>query len=397
MTTLYGLPEKVIFCDQCVMSNQRPQSTVEMLSDGNQKKGLGFEDGVCDACRYGEVKKTIDWGKREKHFMSFLDRYRSNSNSFDCVVPSSGGKDSSFTAHKLKYKYGMNPLAVTWAPNMWTDVGFKNFDSLSRVGGVDSLLVTPNGRLHRHLTKLAFQNLGHPFQPFIHGQKVIGPKIAANLGIKLVVYGENQAEYGNDVSDNQSPFMSSDFFTLNDYKQMKFGGISVAKILEEEPQFSLSDFSCYVPMTKQELKASEVTMTYLGYFEKWDPQEVYYYAEENTGFQPADQRSEGTYSRYTEIDDKIVPIHFYTTFIKFGLGRASYDAAQEIRNGHIDRDEAISLVRKYDGEKPKLWLQDFLDYVGLKEQEFDHIIDSLRPDHLWDRVGNQFQLRHPVS
>ena len=379
------------------MSNQRPQSTVEMLSDGNQKKGLGFEDGVCDACRYGEVKKTIDWGKREKHFMSFLDRYRSNSNSFDCVVPSSGGKDSSFTAHKLKYKYGMNPLAVTWAPNMWTDVGFKNFDSLSRVGGVDSLLVTPNGRLHRHLTKLAFQNLGHPFQPFIHGQKVIGPKIAANLGIKLVVYGENQAEYGNDVSDNQSPFMSSDFFTLNDYKQMKFGGISVAKILEEEPQFSLSDFSCYVPMTKQELKASEVTMTYLGYFEKWDPQEVYYYAEENTGFQPADQRSEGTYSRYTEIDDKIVPIHFYTTFIKFGLGRASYDAAQEIRNGHIDRDEAISLVRKYDGEKPKLWLQDFLDYVGLKEQEFDHIIDSLRPDHLWDRVGNQFQLRHPVS
>ena len=188
---------------------------------------------------------------------------------------------------------------------MWTDVGFKNFDSLSRVGGIDSLLVTPNGRLHRHLTKLAFQNLGHPFQPFIHGQKVIGPKIAANLGIKLVVYGENQAEYGNDVSDNQSPFMSSDFFTLNDYKQMKFGGISVAKILEEEPQFSLSDFSCYVPMTKQELKASEVTMTYLGYFEKWDPQEVYYYAEENTGFQPAEQRSEGTYSRYTEMTTRL--------------------------------------------------------------------------------------------
>ena len=397
MRTKFGLPSEVIFCSRCVMSNQRPQSSVEMLSDGKNKSGLQIADGVCDACKYAEIKEQTDWHSRQEQFLNFLEKYRSKDGSFDCVVPSSGGKDSSFTAHILKEKYGMTPLAVTWAPNMWTEVGLNNFNNLTRVGGVDSLLITPNGKLHKYLTKLAFENLGHPFQPFIHGQKVIGPKIAEKFGIKLVVYGENQAEYGNNIADNASPFMSNDFFTAEDSYEMKFGGVSVREIISQSQQFKIQDFATYTPLTKEQLARSEIVMTYLGYFEKWDPQEVYYYAEENTGFTPAEQRSEGTYSRYTEIDDKIVPIHFFTTYIKFGLGRASYDASQEIRNGHIDRDEAISLVSKYDGERPKLWLNDFLDYVDITEEQFNQVIDSLRPEHLWKTVGNEFVLKSQIK
>ncbi len=144
--SIYNLPENVIFCKKCVVSNQRPQSTIEFKSSNNQKKGIKFgKDGICDACKYNDKKKVINWKEREKKLFHILEKYRKNNGDYDCIVPSSGGKDSSFTAHILKNKYKMNPLAVTWAPNMWTEVGLNNFQNLSRVGGVDSFLYTPNG------------------------------------------------------------------------------------------------------------------------------------------------------------------------------------------------------------------------------------------------------------
>ena len=145
-----------------------------------------------------------------------------------------------------------------------------------------------------------------------------------------------------------------------------------------------------------QISAKSIKMTYLGYFEKWDPQSIYYFVSENTGFKPALERSEGTYSRYTEIDDKIVPFHFYTTFIKFGIGRATYDACQEIRNGHIDRAEAIQLVRKYDGEFPQKWLLDFLEYTSLSEDEFKEVIDRNRSPHLWEKSTQGYHLKHRI-
>ena len=103
-------------------------------------------------------KKKIDWKKRESELTELLDKYR-KTNGYDCVVPGSGGKDSAYTAHILKYKYGMNPLTVTWAPHLYTDIGWKNFDNWIKVGGLDNILFTPNGRVHRLLTRLAFKNL----------------------------------------------------------------------------------------------------------------------------------------------------------------------------------------------------------------------------------------------
>ena len=343
-------------------------------------------------------KKEIYWKKREEKLFKILEKYRKNNGEYDCIVPSSGGKDSSFTAHILKTKYQMNPLAVTWAPNMWTDIGFENFNNLSRVGGIDSLLITPNGNLHKHLTKISFLNLGHPFQPFIHGQKIIGPKIAKKFNIPLIIYGENQAEYGNKLDDNLSHHMKNKFFSVEDnfdYKNLKFGGKSIEEIIKKK-KFNFNDFGIYLPLKNKEILESEIQMIFLGYFEKWDPQECFYYASENTGFRPAKERSDGTYSKYTEIDDKIVPIHFYTTYIKFGIGRASYDAAQEIRNKKITREEGVNLVRKFDGEFPKTYFKDFLEYIDISEEDFHKKIDDLRSPHLWDKKKDKWFLKNPI-
>ena len=129
---LYGLPEKVIFCKKCVISNQRPSSTIEFKHDKNEKKEvINFdEEGVCAACNYNDQKqKNINWEKRELLLQRLCDKYRKNDGSYDVLIPGSGGKDSGFQSHILKYKYGMNPLTVTWAPHLYTEIGWKNFDT----------------------------------------------------------------------------------------------------------------------------------------------------------------------------------------------------------------------------------------------------------------------------
>ena len=398
--SIYGLPEKVIFCKKCVMSNQRPSSVVEFKNIGGSKKGIEIDNNkICNACKYNEIKKNIDWKARESQLFQFLEKFRKNNGEYDCIVPSSGGKDSSFTAHTLKYKYGMNPLAVTWAPTMWTEIGLQNFNNLSRIGGIDSYLCTPNGKLHKFLTKEAFENLGHPFGPFIHGQKIIGPKIAAQLNINLVIYGENQAEYGNDIKDNEKDFMQNKFFSIKDNEKAEDIYIAGKKIkdLVKNSKFKLEDFSMYIPLREKVLKEKKISMIYLGFYEKWDPQECYYYAVEKTGFRPANERSEGTYSKYTEIDDKLVPIHFYTLFTKFGIGRATYDACQEIRNDKITRDEAIKLVNKFDGEFPKKYFKDFIEYIEISENDFHKKIDELRSPHLWELKDSVWKLKANCS
>ena len=222
-TSRYGLPLKVEFCSKCVMSNQKPNSSIEFTSSNPKNKtGINIEKKICDACKYNEIKKSIDWEKREKELIKLLDKHKKNSNAYDVVVPGSGGKDSAYTAHILKYKYGMNPLTVTWAPHLFTDIGFKNFNNWMRIGGLDNLLFTPNGLLHKRLTSLAFKNLLHPFQPFIIGQKLIAPKIAEKFNIPLIMYGENQAEYGNKISENYVPKMDESFFSIKKKKKTYF-------------------------------------------------------------------------------------------------------------------------------------------------------------------------------
>ena len=402
MTTqkpFFGLPHEVIFCKKCVISNQRPNSTVEFSHKKNEKKStIGFQnDGVCDACNYHETKeKEIDWSNREDQLEEVLNKFRRKDGGYDVIVPGSGGKDSAYTSHILKYKYGMNPLTVTWAPHKYTSIGWQNFENWIHKGGLDNILFTPNGILHRYLTRQAFLNLLHPFQPFIVGQRIIGPMMAAKFGVKLVMYGENQAEYGINPEENYKPTMDSKFFSVDDPKDMIIGGKSVREIIDKE-NFEMNDFTPYIPPTVDYLENKGVEVHYLGFYHKWDPQECYYYASENTGFKANTERTEGTYSKYSSIDDCIDMFHYYTTLIKFGIGRATYDAAQEIRNGKITREEGVLLVDKFDQEFPKKYFSEFLNYISLSENEFHDTVDKFRSPHLWIKDQNEWKLRHTVS
>jgi N-acetyl sugar amidotransferase len=399
MMTLYGLPEKVIFCARCVISNQRPNSAIEYQHTASSKKStIHFDaDGICDACRVAEQKQQIDWIKRELDLAEICDRHRSKTGKYDCLVPGSGGKDSFYQAHVLKYKYGMHPLTVTWAPHVYTDWGWKNHQSWIGAG-FDNILVTPNARVHRLLTRLAVQNLFHPFQAFMLGQKFLGPRLAMRYDIPLVFYGENEAEYGNPIADTSSAMRSPDYFISNEPDRVHLGGVSVHD-LRNRYGLNDGDLDLYMPMMAE--PSRDLCVRYLGYYLKWRPQDAYYYAVEHGGFQASPERTPGTYTKFNSIDDKIDDLHYYTTYVKFGIGRATYDACADIRNGEITRDEGVALVKRFDGEYPLRFSDEMMRYLSIPEKEFpvaskqfaDPILttdmfiamaERFKSPHLWD-------------
>jgi N-acetyl sugar amidotransferase len=410
----YGLPVDVGFCKECVISNQRPNSAVEYAHTKESKKTtINFDEhGVCDACRTAERKKhSIDWNDREKQLRDLCDQYRKNDGTYDCITPGSGGKDSFYAAHILKNKYGMHPLTVTWAPHIYTDWGWRNFQSWIHAG-FDNMLCTPNGRVHRLLTRLAVENIFHPFQPFIFGQKSLAPKMALLHKIPLVFYGENEAEYGNPIADIETAKRDWSYFTSDDKSKIYLGGTSIAD-LQESFGVDPSELQPYLPANPEEIERQKVEVHYLGYYLKWHPQSCYYYSVEHGGFQASPERTPGTYSKYNSIDDRIDDFHYYTTFTKFGIGRATYDAAQEIRSGDITREEGMSLVRRFDGEFPERFAEEIFRYLSIPQSEFpvaskmfshpimdrtyfENLADSFRSPHIWKYDQGEWNLRHTV-
>jgi len=381
------------------MSNQRPASVPEFHHTRN-RDGAKYmqidEDGMCDACRQAEAKKFIDWKERERELEELLAKHRRNDGHYDCLVPGSGGKDSAYQSHVLKYKYGMNPLTCTWPPILYTDYGYSNFKNWIEVGGFDNLAYKQNGNVMKLLTKLSIENLLHPFQTFILGQKNLAPKIAAKFDIDLVFYGENEAEYGNPIADNSSSLRDKSYHTMEKLDEMYLAGLPVKQIIDEH-NVSLVDLMTFLPLRAEEFSQTDIQIHYLGYYLKWIPQEAYYYAVENTNFQARPFRTQGTYSKYNSIDDKIDDLHYYTTFIKYGIGRATYDASQEIRNKHLTREEGQALVKRFDGEFPDRYFEEIMNHIKIKPERFYELCDEFRSPHLWKNIHGEWKLRHNVN
>ena len=398
MKNLYNLPKKVFFCKLCVNSNQRPCSYPEFHHDRERKNANYLNinnEGICDACNVALQKNKINWKKREKELLKLLDKNRKSNGDYDCIVPGSGGKDSMLASYILKYEYDMNPLTVTWPPILYTDYGYKNFLNWIEIGGFDNISFKQNGNVMKLLTKLSIQNLLHPFQTFILGQKNIGPIIAEKFNISLIFYGENEAEYGNPKQDFNKSKRENKYFTVKNYKNILLAGIPIKK-LQSRYNLSLKDLKPFLPILNNK-NNKNLEVHYLGYYLKWIPQEAYYYAVEKCNFKPRPFRTQGTYSKYNSIDDKIDDLHYYTTFIKYGIGRTTSDASQEIRNKHITRDEAKRLVKKFDGEYPSIYLKEILEYIDLNPSEFDKLCDSFRSPHLWKKTSRGYKLRHTVN
>ena len=301
---------------------------------GDTRPRITFDkEGVCSACRHWEDKeKVIDWDARKKELQELCDKYRSNDDSYDCIVPVSGGKDSSYVAWKVKHEYGMTPLTVTFAGDEDTEVGQKNLKGFIN-SGFDNILITPNRAIRRKLVRNAFIDFGDPFLPFIWGQ-MAGPfRIALQYNTPLIFYGEDGgAEYGGSTKNANKAEFGSEFI-----KKLLYSGQDILKWVGDK--ISVADLQPYRLPTEEELKQGGLVAVHYSYFENWQPYKHVELAREKCGFTPLSEMSEGTYTNFASIDDKHDGFHYFMMYPKFGICRATSDAAHEIREGRITREE----------------------------------------------------------
>ncbi len=380
------LPKNIRFCTKCVMSNQRPRITFD-------------DEGVCSACHYAETKsKTIDWDTRKRQFQELCDRHRSKDGSWDVIVPCSGGKDSSRIAHQLKHDYRMHPLCVTFSPPVYSEIGWKNLRAFID-SGFDHILISPSGTINKALSKASFIHLGDHNEIFDHGQMSAPFRVAAENNIKLVIYGENgEAEYGGTSDNNDKPGMPWNDFDRTYYSISLDYLINITKEMGyfTEPITSKS-FDAYSMPPLEELERLGIEMHWFAYYHFWVPQDNFYYAAKHTGFEAnPNGRTTGTYSKYAQLDDYTDAFLYFMMFIKYGFGRTTSDAAHEVRDGHITREEAVELVRRYDGEFPEKELDIFLNYIGISVDEFWEAVDKFRLPHIWAKMDTNWKLKNAV-
>ena len=379
------ISKEVVFCKNCVVSNQRPGTPIDT-------------NGICSACRWAYQKDhVVDWDRREAELAELCDRFRSTDGSFDVVVPGSGGKDSAFVAHQLKHRFGMHPLCCTWAPFDWTNIGWRNLKSFV-ASGFNNLIAMPDGQLHRQLARTAFEAKGDAFEPFVYGQKAWAYHVAQRFNVRLIMYGENGGlEYGGSSLNRDVPKESPDDWSLEYFK-----GASVDELVEHGRTNGLirpelvtpASMAWYKPPPPEAIANLGLEMHWYSYYQKWTPQENFYYAVTHTGFEPNDEgRTEGTYTRHVSFDDRADGFHFYLGYMKFGLGRCSRDAQSDIRRNHITRDEGVALVHRYDHEFPGRHFCWFLDYLGITEAFFWEVADYYRErSNVWERHAGEWRL-----
>jgi N-acetyl sugar amidotransferase len=369
---------QVQFCKRCLTPNTRPR--------------IAFDaEGVCNACRNAEEKARIDWPARQQEFLRLIEplRGRGDSGGYDCIVPWSGGKDSSTIAHKLKFEFGLNPLLVTYSPMVPNEIGHHNREEMIRLG-FDHLYFRANQKVLRHLAKRFFIERGNPKVAWDAGINAVPIQVAVNYRVPVVFYAEHgESEYGGRV-------LSEEHRRTRDFTEI------IENYVGDDPRnwvddvVAYNDLNPYIYPPLDRVEAVGVKAYYFGYFFRWSMYDNYMYIKDKIDFRTnVKGRTDGTFTNFDSLDDKIDNLYYYMQFIKFGFGRAVRDASRLIQNAHMSRDEGLDLAKKYDDEFCYEHFDEVLDYLRLTRDEFTRIVDQHRNPEIWMKSGDRWVLRNP--
>ena len=349
-------------------------------------------DGVCNACTNAEEKKKIDWSKRENEFFEVVKKIKKNKErnlNYDCIVPWSGGKDSTSIALKLK-KFGLNPLLVTFSPIILNECGQKNRNSLIN-RGFDAILIQPNNDVAKKLAKRFFIERGNPKIAWDAGINSTPLQIATNYKIPYIFYAEHgESEYGGLVLSEESKRTRD----TQEVIEHQIGDYPENWVSDE---ISAKDLNVYI-FPDKEKKQQNITSYYFSYFFKWSMLENYHYVKkEMPEFEEnPNGRTEGTFTNFDSLDDKIDDLYYYMQYIKFGFGRATRDSCRMIQNNQMTREEAVDLARKYDGEEPKIYQKEVLEYLDINIEQYFEIIEKHRNNEIWKQDKNNWKLKFEI-
>lgn len=362
------------YCRECLYPNTKPD--------------LVFYDGVCSACVNFKNRKAIDWEQRKKEFISIFEKYKSkDGNNWDCVIPVSGGKDSTYQVYKI-LQLGYNPLCVLSTTCDLSDLGRKNIENLKKMG-VDFVEFTANRKIRKQLNKIALETIGDISWPEHISIFTVPVIFAVQFNIKLIIWGENsQNEYGGPASSIDNNILDRSWLE-------NFGGLIG---LRESDITMLSDYQImeknlipYKYPSDEDIKRVGVSGLFLGYYFPWSGI-TNAIISEATGFKTYDKFVEGSACNYENLDNYQVGVHDYFKYIKFGFGRATDIINNLIRRGIISREDGLEIVKKHDGMYPSIYLgkklEDILEYIGMTVDEFNNICDAFTNKNIFKTDEN---------
>lgn len=353
---------QIRYCSKCLYPETKPD--------------LSFDDeGICSACIAAEEKYNgIDWQQRASDFQEIINYYKKPEGDigYDCIIPISGGKDSTYQAYYMKYVCGMNPLCVCFETTAITELGQQNLDNISKMG-MDVIHFKKNYQVYKKMVVESFKRVGDEMWPNHIGIFTIPVMVAVKFNIPLIIWGENsQQEYGSpDLEAIKNRFLNRNWLE-------EFGGLLGNRIQDMIGVNGITekDLTPYFYPSDEDIERVGVTGIFLGHYFFWDAKKQLEIIK-NYGFQTKeDGPIEGTYTNYENLDEKIVGLHDYLKYVKYGFGRATDHVGIDIRNGRITREEGIKLVKKYDGKYPHYGISEFIEYSGLSKEEVDEVIDS---------------------
>jgi len=376
------------YCTNCVMPGTKPDLVLDA-------------DGMCSACRSYRERKAVDWAGRKEELLRVLDRYRGNGTNYDCIVPVSGGKDSHFQVLQM-LELGMVPLCVTATTDCLTALGRRNIENIKRLG-VDYIEVSTNPLVRRRLNRFALEQVGDISWPEHVTIFTIPVRIATQLGIPLIVWGENsQNEYGGPAAAAANHVLTRRWLE-------EFGGLLGLRVSDLVGQEGLSPGHLiqYTYPSDAELERAGVTGLFLGFYVPWDGYTNALIAQAH-GFETYSHTVEGSLVNYENLDNAQTGIHDYFKFLKYGFGRATDLACVHIRRGRLQRSDAIRLVKRHDGKFPWNYLgvplQQILDEIGMTVEEFIRTCDRFTNKKLFvtdrhsalmkDETGNLIKVNY---
>ena len=351
------------WCARCILPDTRPNLRLDA-------------DGICNACRNHETQPRIDWAARGAALQDVVTDAKARSPGYDCVIPVSGGKDSTWQTIKCM-ELGLKPLAITWRAPGRTAIGQQNLDNLIRLG-VDHIDYSIDPHVEACFMLKAFARFGSTAIPMHLALFAIPLTVAARFRIPLVVWGENSAfEYGN-ANDEHTGF-ALDGAWLRTY------GVTHGTQAKDwvDADLSVKDLTAYSWPSDDEMASAGVRAMFLGYYLPWDPQETYRVAKER-GFREADAARTGYYA-FADIDDDFISLHHWMKWYKFGFTRLFDNLSLEIRNGRMTRDQAIAIVRDTGDQRPARDIAAFCRFAGITEADFDATAERFRNTAVWQR------------
>ncbi len=372
------------FCKSCITPITRPD--------------LEFDDeGVCDVCRVAEAKRgegpnPIDWEARKREFEELVEKFRSDDpTKYDCIIPVSGGKDSTWQLHVAKNVYGLRPLCLCFEPTLPTEVGRRNLENLNRMG-VDLFHIKRDPIIYEKMVLEGFRRVGDMEWPNHIGIWTLPYRFATAFDIPLILWGEGRMEYAGNfwIGEKNQREMDEDF--INDFGCLN--GLRAHDMVSEELGIGLDDIKLYTMPSRDELAKvggnKGCIGVFLGYYFNWNARKQVDFIEKNLGWNRKKGRVETSYGDYENLDCLSMNLHDYVKYCKFGYGRATDEASRDIRDGYISREEAVRLAERYDGRYPLEAVLRFCEKFDMDRAEFDAICDRFTNRAIFETRDRRF-------